>query len=78
VIKTIASAKEGVKELFEKITAHQQPAESSDRKYFLQSEKAYYLIQQYRMKDISKEQLKIELQSKRDNNLYQFIQQYFK
>jgi LAO/AO transport system kinase len=78
VIKTVASSGEGIKELFEKILLQERTVESPERKCFLQSEKAWYLIQQYRMKDISKEQIKKELQSGRVSNLYQFIQQYLK
>lgn len=77
VLKTIANKREGMKELFAEISLHLH-TETRERKYFLQSEKAYYLLQQYRMRDVSKEQLKIELQLKQYSNLYQFIQQYFK
>ena len=41
-------------------------------------ERAFHLIEQYRMKDISKEQLQKEIEAKQYTNLYQFIQQYFK
>jgi len=78
VVKTIASQKEGVKELFEKINDQLQIAETTERKYFLMAERAYQLISQYRMKDISKEDLRKEIESKQYANLYQFIQQYFK
>ncbi len=78
VVKTIASQKKGIGELFEKIEQHQQLVETSDRKYFLLAEKAYQLIQQYRMKNISKENLKNQIQSAQSLNLYQFIEQYFK
>ena len=77
VIKTIASRKEGIQELFEKITDQLQITASTDRKYFLMAERAYQLIEQYRMKDISKEELRKEIESKQNLNLYQFIQQYF-
>ncbi len=77
VIKTIASQKEGVKELFEKINDQLQITATTDRKYFLMAERAYQLIEQYRMKDISKEYLRKEIESKQYPNLYQFIQQYF-
>jgi len=77
VIKTIASRKEGVHELFEKITDQLKITATTDRKYFLMAERAYQLIEQYRMKDISKEELRKEIESKQNLNLYQFIQQYF-
>ncbi|OIR05028.1 putative GTPase [mine drainage metagenome] len=78
VVKTIASQKEGVKELFEKINEHLKVASAPERKNVLMAERAFHLIEQYRMKDISKEQLQKEIESKRYTNLYQFIQQYFK
>ncbi len=78
VIKTIASQKEGVKELFEKIIAHLKISSTPERKYLLMAERAFHLIEQYRMKDISKETLQKEIETKHYTNLYQFIQQYFK
>ena len=41
VIKTIASRKEGIQELFEKITDQLQVTASTDRKNFLMAERAY-------------------------------------
>jgi len=76
ILKTVAPQKEGIKELFEKILHHQQQVQSTDRKYWLLAEKAYHLIQQYRMKDISKAELKKEWEKAGDANLYQFIRQY--
>ena len=48
----------GYFKLFEKIIRHQQYVQSTDRKYWLLAEKAYYLIQQHRMRDINKAVLK--------------------
>lgn len=76
IVKTIASQKEGVSELFDKIMQHQQVVQSSDRKYWLLAEKAYHLIQQYRMRDINKAGLKKELERLGDTNLYQFIKRF--
>ena len=78
IIKTIASQKEGIKELFEKIEVRNQLIQSSDKKYWLLAEKAFHLIQQHRMKDIGKAELKKELQDSGDMNLYQFIEKYIK
>ena len=78
IMKTIASQKEGIKELFEKIETHNQLIQSSDKKYWLLAEKAFHLIQQHRMKDIGKAELKKELQDSGDMNLYQFIEKYIK
>ncbi len=76
IVKTIASQKEGIKELFEKITAHQQLVQSSDKKYWLLAEKAFHLLQQHRMRDIDKSVLKKELEVSGSINLYQFIERY--
>ncbi|MES2370934.1 MAG: methylmalonyl Co-A mutase-associated GTPase MeaB [Bacteroidota bacterium] len=76
IVKTIASQKEGIKELFEKITAHQQLVQNSDKRYWLLAEKAFHLIQQHRMKDIDKAVLKKELEGFDSSNLYQFIKRY--
>lgn len=76
IVKTVASEKTGIAELFEKILYHQQVVQHTDRKYWLLAEKAYHLIQQRRMSDINKLLLKKELQEAEDCNLYQFIQKY--
>lgn len=76
VVKTVASQKEGVKELLE-ILAHQlQKAHVNDRTFWLLAEKAFYLIEQKRMKDVSKSILKKEIEEhyiKGNFNLYKFI-----
>jgi LAO/AO transport system kinase len=76
VVKTVASQKEGIKELFEQILLHQQLVQSSDKKYWLLAEKAFHLIQQHRMKNIDKAALKKELEESGEGNLYAFIKQY--
>jgi len=75
VVKTIATQKEGVKELLE-IILHELQKHGSDKRSWLLAEKAYQLIQQKRMKDIDKEALKKEIESgsqKGNFNLYKFI-----
>ena len=57
VIKTIASQKQGIVPLLEKIAYHETQFTDSDKRITLLTEKAYQLIQQERMKDIHKEQL---------------------
>ena len=76
IVKTVATQKEGIKELFENILAHQQLVQSTDKKYWLLAEKAYHLIQQQRMSDINKSDLKKELEALGNSNLYQFIRKY--
>jgi LAO/AO transport system kinase len=76
VVKTIASQKEGVKELFEKIEVHNSLLQENDKRYWLLAEKAFHLIQQDRMKDINKAELKKQLEESNDMNLYKFIERY--
>ena len=77
VVKTIASTKEGIPELI-KILSHQlQKAHLTDKRFWLIAERAYHLIQQKRMKDINKEELKKEIEKtypKGGFNLYRFIE----
>lgn len=78
VIKTVATQKTGIAELYEKIVAHQNILQTSERKYWLLAEKAWQLIQQKRMHPLSKAKLMQEIKSIPGNrfNLYQFIKQY--
>ena len=78
VIKTVASKKEGIEELYdiieEKLSRHQ----TNTKRFWLLAEKAYQLIQQKRMKDIDKALLKSRIEeSKGDFNLYSFIKKYY-
>jgi LAO/AO transport system kinase len=79
IIKTIASQQKGIDELFQKIIEHQQQSATNDKRYWLLAEKAFYLIQQKKMKDISKLQLKNEIEKEalsKDFNLYLFLEKY--
>ncbi|MCW3087690.1 MAG: transporter [Sediminibacterium sp.] len=76
IMKTVAIQKEGIPELFEKILQHQQTEHNTDRKYLLLAEKAYCLIQQHRTRDISRADLKKELEATATTNLYQLIRKY--
>ncbi len=76
VIKTVASEKQGVRELLDILLRQLQKAHLSDRTFWLLAEKAYYLIEQKRMKDVDKVLLKKEIEAqypKGNFNLYQFI-----
>ncbi len=78
VLKTVASQKEGVPELLDAILHLLQKAHLTDKRFWLLAEKAYYLIEQKRMKDINKATLKKEIEAawQRGNfNLYQFVSQ---
>lgn len=76
VIKTIALQKEGIEELVDILLHQLQKAHLTDKKFWLLAERAYYLIQKKRMKDIDKAILKKEIEityPKGNFNLYQFI-----
>jgi len=75
VIKTIASKKEGIEELKQKIEFVKMQSHH-DKKLWLLAEKAYHLIQNRRMKNINKKELKDAIAAAGDDfNLYQFVQQ---
>ena len=80
VIKAIAIKNEGIDELIEAINKHQTVGANSKRPYLL-AEKAFRLIQNKKMKNISKkelyQQIEIELK-KKDFNLYAFVNCFFK
>lgn len=76
VIKTIASQKTGISELVEIVNKQLQKAHVNDRHFWLLAEKAFYLVEQKRMKDMDKSLLKKEIEQayQRGNfNLYKFI-----
>jgi LAO/AO transport system kinase len=77
VLKTVAAQKVGVKELLETILHELPKAHFTDKKFWLLAEKAYWLIQQKRMGDIKKAELKEKIQQQylasKSFNLYQFV-----
>ncbi|MBK8088039.1 MAG: methylmalonyl Co-A mutase-associated GTPase MeaB [Chitinophagaceae bacterium] len=79
VIKTIATEKQGANELWMKIDELLKHHYTNERRSWLLAEKAYYLIQQKRMNDVQKKELKLKIDTVLDKgefNLYQFIKQY--
>ena len=78
IVKTAASQGSGIAELFQKIEKHLQLNTTNEKHFWLLAERAYYLIQQQRMKTVNKKELKnmIEKQVQEgDFNLYHFIKQ---
>ena len=76
VVKTIASQKEGIKELIEIIGHQLQKAHLTDNTFWLLAERAFYLIEQKRMKGIDKAELKKEIEElfkQGKFNLYKYI-----
>lgn len=79
VVKTIATQQNGAAELLEKIELLLQHQHTNERRSWLLAEKAYYLIQQQRMKDVQKQAMKLQIEEemkKGEFNLYRFIQKY--
>lgn len=79
VVKTIATQKQGTKDLWLKIDELLQQHHTNERRSWLLAEKAYFLIQKKRMKGIEKKEMKQHIEeelSKQDFNLYRFIQRY--
>ncbi|MBI3883148.1 MAG: methylmalonyl Co-A mutase-associated GTPase MeaB [Sphingobacteriales bacterium] len=77
VIKTIASRKKGIAELFEAIKSNLSDHHINPKHFWLLAEKAYCLIQQKRMKKVDKKELKNSIEVEGDEfNLYRFIEKY--
>lgn len=75
VIKSVATKNEGVEELIENINKHHTIGVNSKRPYLL-AEKAYRLIQNTKMKGVSKQELQKQIEAemkKNDFNLYKFV-----
>lgn len=78
VVKTIASQKTGISQLYELIVNKISTHTINSKRFWLLAEKAYYLIQQKRMKGIDKAELKKKIEEKgMDFNLYKFIRDYY-
>jgi LAO/AO transport system kinase len=73
IVKTEAMNNIGIGQLVEEITNYISQQINNPKKYWLLAEKAYRLIQNKRMKDVSKTGLKAEIEAKKSFNLYQYI-----
>jgi len=79
VVKTVASHQEGLTALKEKIDIVLERTLTPEKRLYLLAERAYYLIQKKRMKDIRKDGLRRKIAEVYNNgqfNLYSFIQQF--
>ncbi|SMO58680.1 methylmalonyl Co-A mutase-associated GTPase MeaB [Solitalea koreensis] len=75
VLKTVAAKNEGIVELISQIEKHFSVAQNT-KKPFLMAEKAYRLIQNKRMKDVSKNKLLIDMAQHINDpafNLYRYL-----
>ncbi len=79
IIKTVATKNEGLESLKLAIDTLIKAKKTNEKKAWLLTEKAYYLIQKERMKDIDKSVLKIDIENKLSNfNLYAFVSSFSK
>jgi LAO/AO transport system kinase len=79
IIKTTATKEEGVQELIEKITAHQKIASDNIRKAIVYTEKAWRLIQNKRMRGLTRQQLHKQIDtgiSAGTFHLYRLVKQF--
>jgi LAO/AO transport system kinase len=74
VIKTIASKNEGVENVKVAIDAIINLHKTNDRKNWLLTEKAYYLLQKEKMKSINKNEIKKLIEKRKNNfNIYKIV-----
>lgn len=76
IVKTVASEKQGIADLAQAIEAQLATNQHNERKYWLQAEKAWHIIQQHRMKGLDKQALQQMFKAQPQGNLYQLIQPY--
>ncbi|MBC7828725.1 MAG: methylmalonyl Co-A mutase-associated GTPase MeaB [Chitinophagaceae bacterium] len=79
IIKTVASEKTGIHELVSSIQKSLAEQKGNDKKYWLLTEQAFHLIQNKKMKNISKNKLKEMIEKSMqqgDFNMYHFIEQH--
>ena len=77
IIKTIASEKKGTLELIETIRKLETDVGRNEKKHWLLAEQAFHLIQNKKMKEINKLELKEMIKESLENgdfNLYNFIE----
>ena len=78
VVKTIASQKEGMEELYKIIQEKLSKEQINNKRFWLLAEKAYQLIQRKKMIGIDKAQIKTEMEAQGTGlNLYNFIKRYY-
>lgn len=81
VIKTVASAKEGIADLASAISLHQQQVHNNERKSWLITERVFHLIEKERMKNIDKHSLRQSIEKLSTNgaiNIYSFVEEFLK
>jgi LAO/AO transport system kinase len=77
VIKTVASQKKGITELYDAISGKLKQVQTTEKKFRLLADKAYHLLQKHRMKNIHKEDLLATIQKENITNVYSFITRFY-
>jgi LAO/AO transport system kinase len=73
ILKTVAIKSEGIIELQAAIETRLAVTSENQLKTKLLAEKAYHLIREHRMQDVTKEALEMEISQEQDFNLYRFV-----
>jgi len=79
IIKTVATEKKGIDELMAAIQLHNGAAAPNEKRAWLLTEKAWQLIVNKKMKDLTKEKIREMISEKANQpnfNLYSFIDQF--
>lgn len=76
ILKTVAAQQTGVAELYGVLKKLLADAKQNEKHTWLLAEKAYQLIQQKRMQDLSRAQLAEAINASPDFNLYRFVSGY--
>jgi LAO/AO transport system kinase len=76
IIKTVASTGQGIHDLYQSIQKHERLGLKNERRTWLLAGRAYYLIQQKRMQDVSRIELAAAIEKMQHPNLYRLIAQY--
>jgi len=80
VVKTVAAKGEGIEDLILSVNEHQKSSKNDKKKYLL-VEKAFHLIREQRMSDVSRDDLRDRIKAaneKGELNLYLFVEQFLK
>jgi len=79
IIKTVASEKKGLHELYGAIEKHLQHQAKNDKHYWLLAEKVWKIIETNRMKDVSKKLIveRIRTSDLASFNLYRFAKSFY-
>lgn len=81
VINTVAVSGEGIPQLFEQISLHRLSDKFNEKKIYLLAEKAYQIIRNHRMRDVTRKQVRdilADAYKQPSFNLYKFVDQIIK